>query len=316
MQTLNAGQQLAVGQQMIAKNVNLVMQGDGNLVMYRSVFGRPMFATNTGGQPATRAVMQGDGNFVLYGNNGTPYWDTGTWQYPGARLVLQDDGNLVVYDSGNRARWASNTVTNWDSPTFRYGENGYSFDETSESWKELCRPLPCFMALQWPGYATAKFEVTLKGQPAVIQVWKGWCQKFLGLTNFPGGVGGEVGVYRRIPGRIRPTRFPGMPPPLTALLGLASNLSDNDLWWPAPELADSVTFSLTNPVNNTTFFTSIAEPTYWNCKWMEDGSYAKYQSDQGRRRAWLPSWFPGNALTPAPDGYRMNFTVNGQSFVW
>ena len=158
------------------------MQSDGNLVLYRTMFGLPLFATNTNGKPVDRAVMQGDGNFVLYAPDGTPHWATGTWGHPGARIVLQDDGNLVVYSSSNQPLWASHTVQNWNSPTVRY-KRGYWFDETSESWKQLCMSLPCFMALQWPDYATKKFEVTLKGQPAVIQVWKGWCQKFLGLQN-------------------------------------------------------------------------------------------------------------------------------------
>ena len=185
-------------------------------------------------------------------------------------------------------------MQNWISPTVRYNDNrGYAFDETSESWKQLCASLPCFMALQWPDYTTAKFEVTLKGQPAVIQVWKGWCPKFLGLQDFPGGNGGEVDVYKRIPGRIRPTALPGIPQALASLiLTTLGTLSDDQIWWPAAELADTVGFSLINTANNTTFFSSVSEASYWNCKWMEDASYSQYQSDQGRRWNWLPSWFP------------------------
>jgi len=322
MNNLLPNQQLNVGQQLTAANnhLNLVLQGDGNLVLYRTMFGLPLFASSTSGKPVNRAVMQGDGNLVLYGPDGTAYWDSGTWGHPGAWTALQDDGNLVVYSPADQPLWASDTVQDWNSPTVGYKDNrGYSFDETSESWKQLCASLPCFMALQWPDYATAKFEVTLKGQPAVIQVWKGWCPKFLGLQAFPGGNGGEVGVYKRIPGRVRPTALPGIPPALASLiLTTLGTLSDNDIWWPAPELADTIGFSLINPVNNTTFFTSAAEGTYWNCKWMVDASYSQYQSDQGRRWSWLPPWFPGNSPnTPAfPTGYRMNLEVNGQSFVW
>jgi hypothetical protein len=319
MEMLVQNQQLTVGHQLVARNVNLILQGDGNLVLYRTMFGLPLFASGTDGRPVNRAVMQADGNFVLYAADGTAYWDTGTWAHPGSRIVLQDDGNLVVYSPGDEPLWTSNTVQNWNSPTVRYSDaHGYSFDETSESWKDFCLGLPCFMALQWPDYATAKFEVTLKGQAAVIQVWKGWCQKFLGLQDFPGGVGGEVGVYRRVSGRARPTSLPGIPQPFADLvLGLLANLPDTAIWWPAPELADSVSFSLTNTVNNTTFFSSVGERTYWNCKWMEDGSYSTYQRDQGKRWGWLPSWWPGNSLTPPlAVGYTMNLTVNGQNFSW
>ena len=48
----------------------------------------------------------------------------------------------------------------------------------------------------------------------VIQLWKGNCPKFLGfigIESFPGGIGAEVGVYRRIPGRFRPPPFPRPP---------------------------------------------------------------------------------------------------------
>jgi hypothetical protein len=319
METMVQNQQLTIGQQLVARNVNLILQEDGNLVLYRAMFGLPLFASNTNGSPANRAVMQADGNFVLYGADGTAYWDTGTWGHPGSRIVLQDDGDLVVYSPSNETLWASNTAQSWSSPAVRYVDpRGYSFDETSESWKELCLGLPCFMALQWPDYATAKFEVTLKGQAAVIQVWKGWCQKFLGLQDFPGGVGGEVGVYRRIPGHARPTSLSGIPQPFAGLiLGFLANLPDTHIWWPAPELADNVSFNLTNPVNNTNFFGSVGERTYWNCKWMEDGSYSQYQSDQGKRWWWLPPWWPGNSLTPPlAIGYRMDLTVNGQNFSW
>lgn len=321
MDTLTQNQQLVVGQQLNSNNgrVNLIMQGDGNLVLYRTMFGLPLWASNTWGKPANVAIMQGDGNFVAYGPNGTAYWDTGTWNHPGSRIVLQDDANLVVYDPANKALWASNTWNDWKSPTVGYGDSrGYSYVETSESWKQLCQSLPCFLALQWPDYATTKIEVTLKGQPAVIQLWKGWCQKFLGLQNFPGGVGGEVGVYKRMPGRVRPTSLPGIPPPLASLvLGALSRLSDSEIWWPAPELADSVEFSLINPVNNMTFFAASPEKTYWVCKWMNDGSYSKYQRDQGRRWGLLPWWWPGNSNTPPFSvNYLMNLKVNGLSFTW
>ena len=322
MDTLTQNQQLSVGQRLDSHNgrVNLIMQGDGNLVLYRTMFGLPLWASNTWGSPVTRTVMQSDGNLVAYAANGTPFWSTGTYNHPGSRAILQDDGNLVVYNPANQPLWASNTVQDWNSPTCGYNDSrGYGFVETSESWKQLCLSFPCFLALQWPDYATTKFEVTLKGRAAVIQPWKGWCPKFLGLPNFPGGVGGEVGVYRRIPGRVRPTSLPGIPQPLASIiLGALSRLSDNEIWWPAPELVDSIQFTLTNPVNNTVFFSTAAEATYWNCKWMNDNSYSQYQRDQGLRWPWLPSWFPFNSwmTPPLSMNYRMSLTVNGQTFTW
>ena len=77
-------------------------------------------------------------------------------------------------------------------------DQGYEYVETSEDWKKACLPLPCFAAVWWPDYATKVVEDTIDGQPVVIQLWKGWCQKFLGDDDFPGGIGAEVGVYHRV----------------------------------------------------------------------------------------------------------------------
>ena len=69
------------------------------------------------------------------------------------------------------------------APTVEYDENGYSLDESSDSWKSLCQNLPCSLSLQWPGYTTTKFEVILNGEPAVIQPWKGICPTPEGFQN-------------------------------------------------------------------------------------------------------------------------------------
>jgi hypothetical protein len=319
MNKLLPNQQLAVGQQLVSTNgrVNLIMQGDGNLVLYRTMFGKPLWASNTNGRPATRAVMQTDGNFVVYSASNVPFWATATNGFPGASITLQDDGNLVVYDAAGRARWASNTVQNFQSPTFGYGDaRGYTYVETSESWKELCRVLPCFDALQWPDYASKHVDDVIDGQPVVIQLWKGWCQKFLGIQSFPGGIGAEVGVYRRIPGHARPTSLPFLPPVIASrVLSLIAGFTDSQLWWPFPELGARVEFTLVNPVNNTTFFHAGTETTYWLAQWMNDGSYSRYQRDQGRRWGWLPPWWPGNSRTPFFSAdYWLDYKVNGKAY--
>jgi hypothetical protein len=103
-------QALIAGTELISPNGRhrLVMQGDGNLVLYRQS-GVPKWATGTDGRQIGAANMQGDGNLVLYDPTGA-VWATGTDGNPGAVLVMQDDGNLVIYSAGGAALWASGTV--------------------------------------------------------------------------------------------------------------------------------------------------------------------------------------------------------------
>jgi len=85
----------------------LVMQHDGNLVLYRAA-GGALWSTGTHGNPGASAVMQGDGNLVVYSAWGSPLWHAGTHGNTGAVLALQDDGNLVIYHQG-AARWHTGT---------------------------------------------------------------------------------------------------------------------------------------------------------------------------------------------------------------
>ncbi len=76
----------------------LVMQGDGNLVIY-SKYGRALWASGTDGNPGAYKVMQGDGNLVIYSKDGKALWSSGTYGTPGAYDVMQEDGNYVIYSS-------------------------------------------------------------------------------------------------------------------------------------------------------------------------------------------------------------------------
>lgn len=107
---LNPGESLAIGGSIMSQNgqSTLILQEDGNLVLYRAN-GQPHWATGTYGSQADQTIMQEDGNFVLYGPAG-PLWASGTYDHPGAWLILPDDGNLVIYDEVNNPLWASNTM--------------------------------------------------------------------------------------------------------------------------------------------------------------------------------------------------------------
>jgi hypothetical protein len=201
------------------------------------------------------------------------------------------------------------------SAVLAYEENGYKFVETSEEWKQLCSVLPCFKQVQWPDYSTAVIEETINGKPVVIQLWKGWCQQFLGNDNFPGGIGGEVGIYERVQGKGFPVERPDFfPAPMwTALHGL-SKLAGNDFWWPVAE-KNEIEFNFINPNTNKTMFHAGPEKTYWMNKWMDTNSYDDYKNTQERRWPGLPGWVPWNSQTPVLAAhYVLEYKINGKSY--
>ncbi len=86
----------------------LIMQTDGNLVLYKSNedrTGMPTWATGTNPN-GSYAIMQEDGNLVVYDSNNKPLWASNTDGHPGAQLSVQGDGNAVIY----QPVWATNTA--------------------------------------------------------------------------------------------------------------------------------------------------------------------------------------------------------------
>lgn len=105
--SLAAGHVLVGGQSLVAGAYRLAMQRDGNTVLYGSG-GKTLWNTDTNGHDGAWLVLQGDGNLVVY-DGLTAVWSSRTQGKGGTRLVMQTDGNLVLYDSGNRPVWASGT---------------------------------------------------------------------------------------------------------------------------------------------------------------------------------------------------------------
>lgn len=102
-QTLIPGQSLASGD----GRYKLVMQGDGNLVLYSP--NRALWSTGTHGRTPGLFAMQGDGNLVLYGLDNKPYWASWTQNTGANALYMQGDGNLVLYNSQSVPIWHTRT---------------------------------------------------------------------------------------------------------------------------------------------------------------------------------------------------------------
>mmetsp|Transcript_55447 Transcript_55447/g.92168 ORF Transcript_55447/g.92168 Transcript_55447/m.92168 type:complete len:310 (-) Transcript_55447:239-1168(-) len=85
-----------------------VLQDDGNFVVYG--WSALWSAGTADGNYNRFLILQGDGNIVLYNNDGGVAWAAGVSSASPAYLVMQDDGNLVAYDTNGGAYWYTNTA--------------------------------------------------------------------------------------------------------------------------------------------------------------------------------------------------------------
>lgn len=94
--TLIAGQQLNQNDYLLSLsgNYQLILQDDGNLVLYRSPGPNKVaeWASNTQGQDSQYAILQTDGNFVIYGPDLPPnaFWATGSHGSPDCVLTIME----------------------------------------------------------------------------------------------------------------------------------------------------------------------------------------------------------------------------------
>lgn len=109
---LARGERLDAGQQIVSENglLKLVMQGDGNLVLY-APGGQPRWHTNTYGNPGAWMQFNSDGNLVVYGPGAVPLWNS--FADGGAKggtvLQVRNDGNLVQLNDAGYASWQTGT---------------------------------------------------------------------------------------------------------------------------------------------------------------------------------------------------------------
>lgn len=134
--SLGSGQSLAPGGRLDSQDArsSLVMQTDGNLVLYRQR-NVARWSSGTNGRPVRSLDMQTDGNLVIYDPARRPTWASGTNNHPGSVLVLQNDGNLVVYSGSGPSRfalWATGTnIINRRVAGFLPSQNGFHFSNSN-----------------------------------------------------------------------------------------------------------------------------------------------------------------------------------------
>ena len=95
------------------KKSNLVMQTDGNLVLYQK--NTPIWSTNTQnkGTAPYKLTMQKDNNLVIYDTTSKVIWDAGTntGVSGSAHLEICNDGNLEIKTDTNSVLWTTR-ITN------------------------------------------------------------------------------------------------------------------------------------------------------------------------------------------------------------
>ena len=85
----------------------LVMQSDGNLVLYNTDYNQAVWYSNTGGRSCSAgcsAAFQSDGNLVLY-EGGNYYWNTGTWFSGVSALALVNRFPYFIMYSTMASEW-------------------------------------------------------------------------------------------------------------------------------------------------------------------------------------------------------------------
>ena len=105
MNSLVPGGKLVPGDSLVSANgkYTFTLNSNGNLTLTGPGVN---WSSNTEGDQIACLVMQSDGNLVMYDSNQHPMWSSGT-DGNASFLVIQDDGNAVIYKLP--PIWATNT---------------------------------------------------------------------------------------------------------------------------------------------------------------------------------------------------------------
>ena len=112
---LHAGRTLRAGSWLASPNgrYRLVMQNDGNLVLYWET--HAIWASNTRHHGGDFATLQGDGNFVIYSGHHA-IWASGSDRGGNSAYILsvQNNGNVVTRSPSGTPIWQTRTAVDID----------------------------------------------------------------------------------------------------------------------------------------------------------------------------------------------------------
>jgi len=117
--TISAGAIIASGGCLISPNkqYELIMQTDGNLVLYYLNQGDPLWATNTAGNPGAQLRLWPSGGMSLQAPGNIFIWSSPTNMVPSAVLALQDNGNVQEFGNNSTLGLAVISYSAWQSGT-------------------------------------------------------------------------------------------------------------------------------------------------------------------------------------------------------
>ncbi|OWA54378.1 hypothetical protein BV898_18782 [Hypsibius exemplaris] len=116
LKELGPGDSLGVGESIWSPNrtANLLVQADGNLVVYRQCDCQVIWdsKTNSNYSRVRPLRMRADGNLVIYDIEDTVIWASGTNEkrFAGARLRLEDTGSLCIEKTRGLCLWRSGGI--------------------------------------------------------------------------------------------------------------------------------------------------------------------------------------------------------------
>ena len=105
---LVSGEVMLAGDSLVSadRHFTLTMQKDGNLAEYVTGTGHALWSSGTAGHPGADVIMQDDGNLVIYGGASGALWSSGTTGQGPGELTVQPDADLVVH-KGATSYWSS-----------------------------------------------------------------------------------------------------------------------------------------------------------------------------------------------------------------